>query len=124
MPKRLLCLTLGVALSACSLVPAYQRPELPIPASWSTRPPEQTTTASATSEWWRSFGTAELDKLMIKGLGSNFNLQAAYSKVEQARGGAQVAAANRYPSVGIAAATGQGKPTVLGQASYEVDFWG
>jgi NodT family efflux transporter outer membrane factor (OMF) lipoprotein len=81
-------------------------------------------TASATSEWWRSFGSAELDGLMVKGLGANFNLAVAYSKVEQARGGAQIAGANRYPSVGIAAATGQGKPTVLGQASYEVDFWG
>jgi NodT family efflux transporter outer membrane factor (OMF) lipoprotein len=113
------------ALSGCSLVPTYNRPTAPQPSSWSTPIPGATSETSPASQWWRSFDSAELDSLIARGVGGNFNLQAAFSRVEQARGAAQVAGAGQYPNaaVGIAAAS-RGKRTATAQASYEIDFWG
>jgi NodT family efflux transporter outer membrane factor (OMF) lipoprotein len=120
-------------VSGCSLVPEYHRPHVAMPAAWATGAPGSGGTARipAQGNWWQSFGSTEIDDLMTQSLQSNNNLQAAIARIEQARATAEISAAPLYPALGIIGTeTNQAgvKSTrthqLLGQASYELDFWG
>ena len=60
MKKIIVASLVTVLLSGCSLVPNYQRPEAPMPASWSQA---GTGTTQMARSWWESFGDAELNRL-------------------------------------------------------------
>jgi NodT family efflux transporter outer membrane factor (OMF) lipoprotein len=108
-------------------------------------------TTSPGNAWWRSFNSPELTALEDRGLGQNFDLQAAYARIEQARGSAEVAGAALYPAVNLAGTIDRGRSggsggnggnggsggsggsggtktiwsqDIFAQASYEIDFWG
>src|SRR5476649_693624 len=118
-------------LSGCSLVPAYHRPSVAVAAHWVSAPPSGDNVVPAGGEWWRHFDSHELDDLVRRGLTRNFTLQAALSRVEEARGTAEINGAPRYPTLSLGGLyTRQNnysttpKAGVYGQASYEADFWG
>ena len=125
----LVCLLVG----GCSLVPDYHRPDVEVPANWAT----STSASGATlripvqEAWWHGFGSTEIDDLMAQSLRCNNNLQAAIARIDQARATAQISAAPLYPALVIAGTESNqsGVRTtrahqVLGQATYELDFWG
>jgi NodT family efflux transporter outer membrane factor (OMF) lipoprotein len=107
---------------------SYRRPQTETPAAWAG------SAAGATPvdpSWWNHFRSAELDALMQRAIAGNFDLQAAYARVEEARARAQIAGAPLYPSLDLAAgAAGDVGPSstrvsgLFAQASYELDFWG
>ncbi|MGI4813582.1 MAG: efflux transporter outer membrane subunit [Janthinobacterium lividum] len=131
-------LALALPLGACSLVPTYTRPALPLADHFDGAPP--TALADATpvrSEWWRVYQDSALDALVAHSLRNNFSLAAAIAAVEEARGNAEKAGAPRYPSLALGATfdrSHQGgggsqsstskSQSVFGAASYETDFWG
>jgi len=119
--------------AGCSLVPDYHRPDVTAPAAWAASMPGSGTTARipAQGAWWHGFGSTEIDDLMTQSLQWNNNLRAAVARIEQARATAEITAVPLYPALGIAGAeTNQSgvrslrTHQVLGQASYELDFWG
>jgi NodT family efflux transporter outer membrane factor (OMF) lipoprotein len=114
---------LAIALGACSMVPEYQRPTLPLPPGW-TGPSSGDVMVAPT--WWLTFRSTRLASLMKRSLSGNFDLKAAYARVEEARGKAEVAGAPLYPSLDLAATGSSDTPasSVFAQASYEIDFWG
>jgi NodT family efflux transporter outer membrane factor (OMF) lipoprotein len=121
-------LSLPLLLAACSFVPEYQRPALAMPAVW-TGP--STGDAMVDSTWWRTFRSAELDALVTRSIGGNYDLKSAYARVEQARAKAQIAGSPLHPSVDLSATanvgTGPSNTSVQGLfvgARYELDFWG
>jgi multidrug efflux system outer membrane protein len=95
------------------------------------------------AEWWRLFGSAELNRLEQVALANNHDLRAAVARVQQAEAVAGVAAAPLLPSLNL---NGRGQSTApnggVGNrvplpdgnsqrlyqigvvASYEIDFWG
>ncbi len=136
-PPRALSLLTGLAaLCGCHLGPDYQRPVSAIPATWQQAPPG-TMAAWPPPDWWRAFGSPQLDALMNRAHAGNLDLLAAAARVRQADAQARVAGAPLLPSVGL---QGQAGPLrVLNntgrerhytnrqgtfQASYELDFWG
>ena len=87
------------------------------------------------SGWWRSFGSAELSTLVEHSLTTNYNLQAAIARIDEARGTAEIAGAPLYPALSLNGtldrSNGQGTDlktsrtqNVFGLATYEIDFWG
>jgi len=122
-------------LAACTYQVDGSRPEVDLPASLA---PSAAPTASVwpDAEWWRRFGSPELDALIADARTHNQDLAAAVARVRQARASARVAAAPLVPGVGLnATATGQSYndstgatsglyPEAILRASYEVDFWG
>jgi outer membrane protein, multidrug efflux system len=120
---------LSLALSACSLAPNYQRPQMAIPEGWSSGvgAPQQNS-----MPFWQDLGSDELNRLIDNALAQNLDLEAALHRIEQARAQAKVAAAPLYPTVnagGSASRTFQNpqdKTAAGGTAniSYEVDLWG
>lgn len=96
-----------------------------------------TVAASAvTLDWWRGFGSEELNALVAAAQAQSLDLAAAVARVRQAEASARVAGAALLPALnGNLDASRQGRAggnadvngTVLAaglSASYEVDFWG
>ncbi len=125
-------LAFSLAVSACSLAPTFQRPEMAIPAGWSNVAGVGLNAEPSTTPFWQEFGNADLDSLVRTALAQNLDLQAALHRIDQARALAKVAAAPLYPSVdasGAASETFQNSKDVHsvrggGTISYEVDLWG
>jgi multidrug efflux system outer membrane protein len=122
-------IALSLALSACSLAPNYQRPQMAIPAGWSSG-------VGAGQQnnlpFWQDLGSDELNRLIDNVLAQNLDLEAALHRIEQARAQAKVAAAPLYPTVNASGSASrtfqnpQDKNAAGGGAniSYEVDLWG
>jgi multidrug efflux system outer membrane protein len=133
-----------LVLAGCSLVPDYKRPADAVPEAWKNPAPKPQTAAPTISpDWWKLFGSAELDRLMAEALTANRDLTAAIQRIEQFRALAKVAGAPLLPAVGAGGSyiynynngfrsgsnglrSGGGQSTWEGQwnISYEVDLWG
>lgn len=85
-------------------------------------------------DWWRGFGSAELDRLIAEARTNNPDLVQAAARILQAEAQARAAGSSLWPSLSLSAngdaqrARGDnvwvdGYSARLG-ASYEVDFWG
>lgn len=102
--------------------------------------PEQFTLYSAdqpnpTNRWWETFNSPELDALITEALTNSPTIQQSWAKLAQAEAQAEIAGANRLPSVGYDARAGAtwfengGSSPVEAysaglNAAYEVDLWG
>jgi NodT family efflux transporter outer membrane factor (OMF) lipoprotein len=88
------------------------------------------------SDWYRGFGSSELDGLIDQAVANNFDLQAAHWRIEQALERAKQARAGLLPTVdglgNINYLSGHSRDgglhetdwSALLSASYEIDFWG
>ena len=126
-------LMLSLALSACSLTPAYLRPQMDIPEGWSavsntTQPSPQ----REESPFWQEFANEDLNRVVNVALAQNLDLQAALHRIEQARAQARMAGAALLPSVDVSGGATQNYQEVsntsrwqgLATLSYELDLWG
>ncbi len=90
-------------------------------------------------DWWRAFGSADLDRIMAAAMEGNLDLAAAVARLRQADAVLRIAGAQLLPfvegsvSVGRSRATSPtpGTPAEAGRryggsldASYQIDFWG
>ena len=125
-------IALSLALSACSLAPNYQRPQMAVPTGWSDVAGVGVAAQPSSTPFWQEFGNADLNNLIEIALAQNLDLEAALHRIEQARGQAKVAASPLYPTVsasGSASRTFQDQKDTNsvrggGSISYEVDLWG
>jgi len=135
------CVALGAlaltvtAVAGCAVAPASSLPGAPsvnVPNEWS----ESTvaTTGEVAQEWWRDFGSFELDRLVDTALKSSRDLRIATARVAQARALADGADAERRPRLDAVAGAQRGRETGLDpkaersfgglRASWEVDLFG
>lgn len=164
-------LAIATLLPACSLGPRYKRPDIQPPAAWRTDVTETAAESAAegganasasgatgtpmaspaakvgatpvwpSADWWRGFGSAQLDDLISQAQHANDDLAAAIARVREADAQAQIAGAPLLPALGasVDATRQRQKPTgalstaspvtfsqfsALASASYELDFWG
>jgi outer membrane protein, multidrug efflux system len=131
---------IGVLLAAVAALLggcAGSAPALPVvnvPPNWQTRPGAAAASAWPDREWWKGFGSAELDALIAEAQANNHDLKAAGARVDQARAEARVVGAALFPSLffDVQASREKKKPDgkvanlfALGpSAAYEVDLWG
>ncbi len=135
----LLTLLLATTLSGCTSVPEHPITDsVPLPAQWSRAVP-QAEGDVVSQNWWRSFGSTELDALIVQAHLQSLDVATSLARVNQARARADQAGAALLPSLtgtagvnrqasldgggGSASATGTRFSAGLA-ASYEVDFWG
>jgi len=134
--KRAFCglVAIPLFLAACTVGPAYVRPDTAPPPAWShAAAPAGTEGAWPAPDWWRGFAIPELDALMETAVRQNLDVEAAKARIEQARSLARIAGANLFPGVtagigsGLDKRGGSGAATSFSlnaTASYEVDLWG
>jgi len=128
---------LTTLVAGCSLVPPYQRPDVPLASAFdgAAHVTSLDATVPVRSGWWREYRDPALDALVDESLAHNFSLASAMAAVEQAHGVAEKAGAAQYPALLLGATFdrshqgGRGGSTSKGQslfaeASYEIDFWG
>ncbi|HEY6922069.1 MAG TPA: efflux transporter outer membrane subunit [Steroidobacteraceae bacterium] len=126
---------LVTCLGACAIQPT-PLPEVKAPFAWSTSPSAWDGGQPVTREWFRAFGSAELDSLVASAYTDNFDIQEANARLRQADARARAAGAAILPQVDFNAdatsftghsSAGSAHETdtaALVSASYEIDFWG
>ncbi|MGE3774844.1 MAG: efflux transporter outer membrane subunit [Gammaproteobacteria bacterium] len=149
--RKLVLAGLALALSACSLAPPLEVPEVampdaykealpPLEGQWKEAIPAD---GEARGEWWTVFGDPVLSALVAEAGSANQSLAAAAARVEQSRALVKTARAARLPRVdaGFGAARSQPANVIPGlpgnldvppydlfqfdvAASYEVDLFG
>ena len=87
-------------VTSCSMAPDYKRPNVETPANWSQ---VQGNPSRVAFDWWKSFGSDELNQLMADGLNNNLDLRASFQRIRQSRASLQVARSTLYPSVDLSA---------------------
>ena len=80
-------------------------------------------------QWWQSFGDSELNRMQERALVSNFSLEAAWQRLQQAEATVQRERSALFPDLQALldgeADSGGGQSASTGlAASYEMDFWG
>ncbi|HTW25502.1 MAG TPA: efflux transporter outer membrane subunit [Acetobacteraceae bacterium] len=104
--SRLLPLALpALLLTGCDLGPDYHRPALDVPAAFQATP-ASAAAAWPAPDWWRGFGSPELDELIRRARLYDNNLLAAVARVQQADAQVRIAGAPLLPSL-----TGSGNAT-------------
>ena len=128
----------AAVLAACTVGPVYHRPAVPLPVGW-VQPDGASGDARPlwpAPDWWRSFGSTELDHFMAAAQAGNDDLAAAVARVQEADAEVRIAGASLLPAADLTAdATREHGGLSLGPrtlnifnpqltASYELDFWG
>lgn len=142
-PLRTLTVALAATLaSACSLIPNYQRPAAPVPASFPGATQAAAATPAADTIAWRDyFADARLREVIALALTNNRDLRVAALNIEKARAQYRIQRADLFPAIGAnGSQTAQRLPgdltsggeagvtrqysATIGFAAYELDFFG
>jgi NodT family efflux transporter outer membrane factor (OMF) lipoprotein len=122
-------------LAACATGPAYQRPDMALPAGYKEAPagwrPAAPSTVDGTA-WWKAFGDSQLDALVDQVEVSNQNVAAAVANYAQARALVRVQRASYFPTLGVSGGvTRTGRDGGVSNSvqvalgtSWEPDVWG
>lgn len=143
MKKVKICRIFGLVLmvAGCSVTSEYRRPTAITPKQWKNKMPAQDPVASAiAANWWKQFGSDELDRLIAEALNNNMDLTAAKERIRQFRALAKIAGAPLWPALNASGSfdytdrprsirsTGTGGGSEVWQGgwnvAYEVDLWG
>jgi len=129
---------LAAGAVACSLVPAYQRPEVKIPASFREAPAYWGSATPADDQprtaWWQAFDDPVLDALEVEASANNQNIAAALAAYDGAQAVVRGSRADLWPGVtagiGTTRAGGSGlsgparRATASVNASWTPDLFG
>src|SRR5580693_773857 len=94
------CLLAGALLGAqaCSLGPAYRRPDVAMPTAWR----DSAVAASADwprADWWRGFGSSQLNDYIAQAQAGNNDIAAVMARVREADAQARIAGAALLPTL-------------------------
>jgi outer membrane protein, multidrug efflux system len=131
------CGCLLLLLNACSVGPAYKRPDIALPAHWHDSTGPDAAAIWPAADWWHGFGSSQLDQFISEAQRSNDDLAGAIARVQEADAQVRIAGAALLPSLDLGAAATRERAQVTGlgprtfnvfnpelTASYELDFWG
>ena len=122
---------LGALILAGCAAPAFEPPQLAVPAAYKEPlvpaasaaeaarwKPAQPAEAQPRGEWWKVFGDARLDALIAQATQANPGLAAAAARLKQARAIAGVTQAEQVPEVNAGFGVQRSRPSAvsLGQA--------
>lgn len=129
------------ALTGCSLMPDYQRPDLPVTAQWPPSVQPEGARKAGELDWRAFFPDPRLQALIAAALEHNRDMRVAAARVEEARALYGIARADRLPNVDVAASGTSSRTPAdlsftggtlishrydagLSLLSFELDFWG
>jgi len=143
MKPSLSLLSLCLLLGACSQSIPPDSNDIVPPAAWQSA--HTAARQQVSQEWWKQFGSPELDRLISQARAGSYDLAGAMARVQQAQASAVIAGAPLLPEVTFAG-NGKREKRLHGKsykqlnassgnkavdyfdaslsASYEVDFWG
>lgn len=137
----LLGLTASIGFSSCQVVNKYKTPEVDSEELFRDENPTDTTTIANLS-WREYFKDPILQTLIEEGLEQNFDLQIAYTRIQQAEANLSMARAAYFPNIALVGQFNQSRTSIndagvkdiLGYSStqyglgiavtWEADLWG
>lgn len=125
-------LLMALVLTSCSPHHTVDTPESPVemPDSYAQTAGDEAVAPDeqVPDEWWHSFGDPELDYLVREALRNNFQLGAAWARLEQAESGVQAAASGYWPQISAQLDVARRRQVVVfgnfGQQEFEVNSFG
>ena len=139
---RILLISAGLLLSACTPLAEFHRPEPPVPLAWPGAENAGLTKRDAVKIHWRTFFIdPALQALIAAALENNRDLRIAAARVQEARAQYGIAKADLGPSFNLlgtgnfsrtpgdlsgsgSAVTSQRYDLSMAAVSFELDFWG
>ncbi len=128
-----LYIAVALTLTGCGVTSPMLKPNVSAPVAWN----EASRGGSAvTADWWQTFGSAELQSLVVDGLAGSPDLAIAMERVRQAEAQVRISGASLFPSIDLGYGTsarqsGDSRGTTRTEASsatlsvsYELDLWG
>jgi NodT family efflux transporter outer membrane factor (OMF) lipoprotein len=99
--KRAVCLLSVALLAGCVSAPERRQPDVDItvPQAWTAQ--DRVPAGPPDTEWWNSFGDAQLGRLVALAIERNYDLQAAAARLDRAVAQAKSVGADLKPSVGV-----------------------
>ena len=146
-PSFALWLVVPLVLASCTVGPNFALPDLVMPAKWKAGKSASVSDLPMPGEWWRLYGSSELNRLVEQSLAGNQELRGALARVETARALIGVQQADWFPqlsmntgmnyerlsqtSFGANLPTGIALPSIqrrrfqnLFEMGWEIDLWG
>lgn len=129
----------ALMLAGCSLIPTYERPAAPVPATFPNAAAAPTAAGqplASTIAWQDYFTDPRLGKLIDTALANNRDLQVAILNIEQARAQFQITRSALFPTLNATAGGSRQSPSLigpgvassysvgLGVTAWELDFFG
>jgi len=114
LPRLKLTALIACGLTGCTMGPDYQKVEPQVANHWQagqapetglktvTSPAEGSTSPESLKNWWKSFGDATLDHLMVVALADNLDVKIALARIDQARAERRGTRAELFPTVNVA----------------------
>jgi len=134
---------MALALAACSLFPAYKRPEINTPAAFRGQAEPPGGKSLADLDWWELYRDPVLEKLLATALKQNYDIRVAMARIDEFRALAGVAGLGSIPQVAAGGGATRNAYSTVGStpfpstfptvnqsynpsiyASYEIDLWG
>lgn len=138
--KLVACAMPAVLIAGCATGPTYQKPEVAFPQQFRAQLAPAEASSFADLPWWSAFEDPALRELITKAVDSNYDLQIAVARIEQARALVGVVESEGKPQLGYQAGAGVQQSVVQGvksadtatfggfgaalNASWELDLWG
>jgi multidrug efflux system outer membrane protein len=139
-------LCIGIlTLGACSVGPAYHRPNISAPEKWKQSSGDEASTADQgaamsssasqappapnaagvwpSDDWWHGFGSTQLDAYIAEAQQSNDDLAAAVARVQEADAQARIAGAALLPTVDLGATATRERTQVIGAGARLVNVF-
>jgi multidrug efflux system outer membrane protein len=88
-----------VFLGACTVGPNYGRPTTPVPERFSEAASPTGPSDAELADWWKGFNDPLLDQLVNRAIAQNLDIEAAASRIREARAREVVAGAAALPEV-------------------------
>jgi multidrug efflux system outer membrane protein len=128
-------------LAGCDLGPDYEHPTTETPAGW-REGDAQAGAPWPAADWWKGFGSPELDALMTRAQEANPDLGAAVARIREADAQVRISGSALLPTLEASggpttqkvlfpiSTAGSNRPITYQTysasvtASYEIDFWG
>jgi len=101
-----------LCVQGCVVGPDYHTPATTMPGSFSSSAPTSDTAGAAdVTRWWKSLNDSELNRLVDRAVQSNFDLQMAVMRLQQAREQEFAVAGFAWPEIEAAGGAGRGSGT-------------
>jgi len=134
MNKALTISLLSVFLTACTVGPDFEKPNLPVQDNFQGTEGYEVTESAALISWQQAYQDPELQRLIEQALAQNYDLGIAISRIKEARANANMAESAFYPSLGLLAEServSEGSATdyddthqLKGQLAWDLDLFG
>ena len=132
----------ALALAACSIGPAYKRPDVTPPGAYRGQSEQPSAKSFADVAWWELYRDPVLEKLILTALKQNYDVRIAISRVDEFRAVAGIASIGSIPQIAVGGTATKNAYSTIGPtpypataqtvnpsyspsivASYEIDLW-